>query len=307
MSDKSSIVYLLQLSIWPKTAERQPEYEDFLIREWHLSDVFTSLEKAVVFGKKEMMKKLEKFRTKLFIEWTLSVIAHSIIEYDFKVLELDPDVSRNQVLYDHEFSDTFGIESEDVVKRNREGSYWDDYIEWNYDYAGNLRYRAHVYGEDIYKDDERLFYNRDPFFPEDDAEDAGTKFKVGEFVRVNDSRWYGIRAFYQDGHNPDWVHLIKNGLFDEIIYVVAEAPGKKCDCERALWHNHYELGRYDERGNYKAVFLHERYLRKYDAEHDDELPPDDPLHNLLKIRKEKVKRQQEQSRKALNEVPPVPI
>jgi len=301
MNDKSNKVYLLQLAIWPKTAQRQPEYEDFLIREWHLSDVFTSLEKAVAFGEKEMMKKLEKYRTKLFEEWSPSEIAHKLVEYDFKVLELDPDVSRNQIFYDSEFSDTFGIEGEDVVKRNRVGSHWDDYVEWNYDYAGNLRYRAHHYGEDIYENDERLFYNRNLNFPEDDAEDAGTKFKVGEFVRVADSRWYGIRDFYEEGHNPDELHLLKNGLFDDIIYVVAAAPGKKRDCKGAFWYNHYELGRYDERGNYKTIHLHERYLRRYDADHDGELLPDDPLHNLLKMREDDLERKREQSRSALNE------
>jgi len=298
MNDKSIKVYLLQLAIWPQTAKRQPEYKDFLIREWHLSDVFTSLEKAVVFGKKEMMRKLEKFRTELFEEWTPSEIAHKIIDYDFKVLELDPDISRNRELYEYEAWDDFGLESGDVVKRDRDGSHWDDYVEWNYDYAGNLRYRGHHYGEDIYENDERLFFSSNLSFPEDDAEDAGTKFKVGELVRVNDSRWYGIREFYQEGHNPDELHLLKNGLFDDIIYVVAEAPGKKRNCERALWHNHYELGRYDERGNYKAIHLHERYLRRYDAKHDGELLPDDPLHNLLKMRKEDLERKRELSRSA---------
>ena len=296
MDDKSNTVYLLKLALWPKTAQRQPEYEDFLIREWHLSDVFTSLEKAVSFGRKEMKKKLEKVRSKLFEEWTLSEISYKIVEYDFKVLELDPDVSRNQDFYDSKYSDSFGIDSEDVIVRKREGSHWDDYVEWNYDYAGNLRYRAHHYGEDIYENDERLYYHRDLSFPEDDAEDAGTKFKVGEFVRVVDSRWYGIREFYCEGHNPDELHYIKNGLFEDIIYVVAEAPGKKCDCKRAFWYNHYELGRYDERGNYRAVHLHERYLRKYDTEHDGELLPDDPMHNLLKIREEELERQQELNR-----------
>jgi len=294
-------VYLLQLSILPVPSKRlHSEFDDFVLREWHLSDVFTTLQKAIDFGTKEMTKKIEKISTKLNGKWTQAEIANKLVEYDFKVLELNPDVSRNSEFYEYESAD-FGFESGDVVVRNREGAHWDDYVEWNYDYTGNLRYRGYHYGEDSILFDNRPFYNCDLIFPEDDTEDAGTKFKVGEFVKVNDFLGYGIREFYQEGYNPDEIHLLKNRYFDDVIYVVAEAPGKKSDCERAIWHNHYELGRYDERGNYKAVHLHERYLRKYDAKLDGELLPDDPLQNLLKLREEALERRRKQSRIALFE------
>jgi len=255
---------------------------------------------ALFFGTKEINEKLERISTKLIGKWSLSEIANKLIEYDFKILELDPDVNRNSDFYEYESAD-FGFESGDVVVRNREGSHWDDYVEWIYSFTGKLRYRIHHYGEDNFLFDNRPFYNCDLSFPDHDTSYAGTEFKVGEFVKIKDFLGYGIREFYQEGHNPDEIHLLKNRYYDDIIYVVAEAPGKKSDCERAIWHNHYEPGRYNERGNYKAVHLHERYLRKYNAEQDGEMLPDDPLHNLLKLRKEALKRRREQSRNALFE------
>ena len=231
---KSNIVYMLQLSIYDDSIGNN---HDVLVGEWHYNDVFTSIEKAVAVGKKELLRKLKELKSQIFRDAKIDeIIEASVTSYEFYVYEFDPDVKRSRVL---------------------PWVQWDDYASWDFNYKGKLRSREE---SKSYNNDGKMDFSIKEVNPGDEKEDAGSKFKAGDFVKI-DSQWHD-----------------KN-----LVYIIHDCPGKKSEWLEKHphgnlndWENRYSVSSIDNDGLFVSVFSHEMNIRLYEGV----VPSDHPLQWL---------------------------
>jgi len=231
--EKSNIVYMLQLSIYDDNIGNN---HDVLVGEWHYNDVFTSIEKAVKVGKKELLRKLKELKSQIFRDAKIDeIIESALASYEFYVYEFDPDVKRSRVM--------------PYIK-------WDDYACWDFDYKGKLRFREER--KTYIKDGEPEVSWRE-VNPGDEKEEAGTKFKAGDFVMIN-SRW-----------------LLDD---NDLVYIIHNCPGNKSEWAEKHpyreWENRYSVSSIDNHGLYVNTFSHEMNIRPYEGV----VPADHPLQLL---------------------------
>jgi len=250
-------IYQLTLSILPKTSNWYADgVRGIAVREWHAFDVFTSVNKAVAAGKKEIRKKLKELKAQVYKDRSIEDIVEYEIDCRFTIYEFDPD-----------------------CKRTRKGGWWDDYAEWTFNHKGELLHREQYY---IVIEDEEKYYLSKTKLPSDDRPDAGTKFKAGDFVTVvHRHNSYGLSAYAVDGTSLSK----KTYSSEEYLYVVAGKPGRKVDLfagaprnDPNSWENYYTIGAFNEQGGYTHDHPHETGMRHFEGE----VPNDHPLQFLRK-------------------------
>jgi len=215
--------------------------KEVIIKQWGASDAFLTLDEAVDAGKKALKSKFKEL-CKFFGENYDEDDIENTVNYRFTIFEYDPTVARN------------------------EDGWWETYAQWNYEYSGILRGR--IEHRTICTGDNVTQYST-VRFPGDDAEDAGCKFNVGDFVTVA----YDGDDSYQ-------------------IYVVSHAPGKRENWPKRFviaydshtteqpesGENFYTVDGFDINGLFTHTHPHETHLRRFEGE----IPSDHPLQILKK-------------------------
>jgi len=236
--EKYSTIYLLQLSVYDNSIEYQ---NDVLVRQWHYNDVFTSIKKAVAIGKKELWKKLKELNSLIYRNAKVDeIIGYGSVSYEFYIYEFNPEVKRSRTLPWHH--------------------QWNDYARWDFDYKGNLRSREET---KAFKENGKTRVSIKVVNPGDEKEDAGAKFSVGDFVKVN-NQWDDIT----------------------LVYVVDGSPGKKSEWlekypqgDIDAWENQYSVSSIDYDGCFTHTHPHEMNMHLYDGN----VPIDHPLQLLRKF------------------------
>ncbi|MDR2568741.1 MAG: hypothetical protein LBD23_00405 [Oscillospiraceae bacterium] len=236
MKKKSITVYLLQISVYDDSIGFN---NDVLVGEWHYNDVFTTIKKAVAVGKKELLRKLKELKSQIYRNAKIDeIVENGVVCYEFYVYEFDPDVKRSRVL---------------------PWARWNDYARWDFDYTGKLRSREE---NKSHEKDGKAQFSMKVVNPGDEKEDAGSKFNLGDFVKV-DSQWDD------------------KGL----IYVVDGTPGKKREWlekypngDIEAWENQYSVSSIDSDGLFTCAHPHEMNICLYDSK----IPDDHPLQLLRK-------------------------
>lgn len=209
----------------------------------HFSDVFTTLELAMETGKREIEERVQRFfkQQTVFTADEFEDFMKEEIEYAFQVIEFDPERRQQGTVREDWENCTF----ENAVEYSHE-------IEWDFDRQGNLLSRCEWrgVGHDVR--------------PSDYSDDAGTHFKLGDFVVPKNPASF---MFEGDGN-------------DDGIYVVAGAPGRRKERRFPLsWENIYCLY-YSSGGEYPGGHhhIHESDLQVCSKE----VPVDSFLHVLSK-------------------------
>ena len=223
------IVYLLKLRI--RYSDNSIHSRNFTNWDFEHCDVFVEQDKAVSAGRKVMTSALRELKAKIpgRRKESLEVFVENMLElekfiYYFEIMEFDPNVKRHGWV----------------------GTQWKYYTQWVYDYHGALLEKTE-WREDLGYD----------VIAGDEADDAGTKFSVGDFVTV-DSR--SIRS-------------------KDKIFVVASQPGKKTEWNPPEgWENFYMLWSINNYNGFHDHF-HETKLRLYEKE----VPKDHPLWMLRRL------------------------
>ena len=214
-----------------------------IVRPRDFSDVFLSIDEAVDAGQKLMAGWLDEIKE--FVNDT-----NIGFTYEFKVYEFDPDVKRT------------------------ESGKWEKFAEWDFDSEGELRDR---YENTSLPDGWFVGYSRRPG---DEDESAGTRFKLGEFVRLKakhrNETIFGIeRAPNEEGHEINIGGVINTGVRsdDETVYAVRFAPGKG-DTDDDAHENVYTLDFINKKLKFDHCHTHEADILPFDGE----VPQGHPLH-----------------------------
>lgn len=224
-------IYLLNLDYYYENIEEN-EYE---------TEVYLSLEKAVEEGKYFLSKrsKDKDFR-----------------DYNFTVTETDP-----------EYAEKFNSKELNLDAFNREdfGRYEPTHIVYFYNIDGELQYK---YLE--YRDNQRKYRASFKEFPEDELEDAGKKFKIGDIVKVKerDGDYYRGTA-YMEYWNKDK------------LYVVRWLPRKK-DGQKYFENTYALISYYNEDEYTKGLFTAEQYERDIEL-YDEKIDENSPIGFLQRI------------------------
>jgi hypothetical protein len=162
--------------------------------DWSYTDVFMTLDLAHAHGTAKLRGHLTKLKDSFpsYKNKTPEAFAEKKLkdDYSFRIVEFDSDVER-----DMDWHRDWGL------------GQWKYFTLWEYDCLGNLTDRLECV--------DGIGYER---LPGDEAEDAGTKFAVGDFVTAD-----------------------REYLKDQVL-VVKYRPGRKSDCERPeTWENIYSL------------------------------------------------------------------
>jgi len=210
-----------------------------IIKQWGASDVFYTLDEAVAAGVKALGERLAELQEFFGEHWSKDDIAEDL-GYQFTIYEYDPGVVR------------------------RDDGWWEEYVQWDFNHKGLLRERTE---NKAIHEGENTEYHSTVRFPGDEADDAGCKFSVGDFVTVADDE-------------------------NELIYVVSHAPGKRENWPRRFLiassipnagqpdggENFYTLDGFDSGGLFIHAHPHESKIRRY----EDEIPKNHPLQVLRK-------------------------
>ena len=213
--------------------------QEVIIKQWGASDAFLTLDEAVAAGilaLKVRFADLCKFFGKNCDEDDIA----DVVNHRFTISEYDP-----------------------AAPRNKDG-WWESYVRWTYDHNGAIRERT--VHQTIRTGDKTEQYNT-VRFPGDDAEDAGCKFNVGDFVTNT-----------YDDNSP--------------IYVVSHAPGKRENWPKRFvifsdstiteqpesGENFYTVDGFDSNGLFTHTHVHESQLHRCEVE----IPPNHRLQVLKK-------------------------
>ncbi|MCL2663829.1 MAG: hypothetical protein FWE83_10975 [Oscillospiraceae bacterium] len=210
-----------------------------IIKQWGASDVFYTLDEAVAAGVKALDERFAELQEFFSDHWSKDDIAEDV-GYQFIIYEYNPGVAR------------------------REDGWWEEFVRWHFNHKGILRER--IENKAIRKGDNVDFYST-VRFPGDEADDAGCKFNVGDFVTVANDE-------------------------NELIYVVSHAPGKRenwpkrflimssspIDNQPESGENFYTVDGFDSNGLFTHAHPHESKLCRY----EDAIPQDHPLQILKK-------------------------
>ena len=240
-------VFLLKLAVLPK--ER---HKDVVVGEWRYSDVFSSIEKAAAAGKHELTKRLKILKKLAYRDESIASIAEDEIAYDFEVYEFDTNVGRKRSPF------------------QCDGVLWDEFVLWAYNHNGKLRCRME-WGD--------IGYVR---IPGDEDEDAGTRFKQGDFVTITGTN--GDFCEYDENINMiyalnkdiselssigigDISWLVSSKRDEERVCVITGVPGKKSESENPdCWENIYKVSYIDGQYLYDHSHPHEAQIRPYEGE-----------------------------------------
>ena len=206
------------------------------------SDVFSALDLAVAAGKEELDRLIDRLmeESSAYTAMERELFIAEQLQYSFTVFEFDP-VRREQRL---QRTDAANITLENSVEFSHQ-------VEWEFDHLGHLLDRTEwiVAGQSI--------------LPGDYVENAGTLFKLGDFVTIKESA------------------LSKLDTPGE-IFVVGVAPGRRFDRQNPLcWEKIYAVCHLDDGDAYSGGHdhVHESRLELYRGE----LPADSFLHVLAEI------------------------
>ena len=215
------------------------------------SDVFSTLDLAVNAGKEKMGRLIDRLMEKSATSTTeRELFIAEQLQYSFPVFEFDP-LRREQR---QQRTDAANITLETSVEFSHQ-------IDWEFDHLGHLldRIEWSVAGQSI--------------LPGDYVENAGTLFKLGDFVIIKES---ALRNLDTPGE----------------IFVVGAAPGRRFDRQNPLcWENLYAVCHLDDGDTYSGGHdhVHESRLELYRGE----LPADSFLHVLAEIFRDERKLSQE--------------
>jgi len=260
-------VFLLALEIYPKDTRW---HDGVVVGIWNYYDVFLSVNKAVAAGKKAMLKKLKEIKKLAFKDCSLNELAEDELSYTFCVYEFDPNDKRKRDTWQFGGSKNFGSSKK-----------WDEFTWWRFKYNGEL---------------EKCCKWRDLGYmhlPGDEKEDAGTKFKVGDFVTItgtfgildqNDNTRNSVMTL---GENMDDTQVLTShkGNYSD-VFVVMGVPGKKNESKIPdEWENMYTVVFIDDKFLYDHSHPHELQIRPFEGE----IPEDHPLWLLRKLAKDEIK------------------
>ena len=218
-------------------------YDKAIVGPRDFSDVFLSIDEAVDAGQKQMAGWLEEIK-EIFSGTNIG------FTYEFKVYEFDPD-----------------------VKRAKSGK-WEKFAEWDYDCEGELLDRCETTS---LSDGWYVGYSKRPG---DEDDNAGSRFKPGEFVRLkarhNNETIFAIEHKQdEDGREISLGDVISSGARsdDETIYVVRQTPGKG-DSDDDTHENVYTLYFINKNMKFDHCHPHEADILSYDGE----VPKGHPMH-----------------------------
>ena len=252
-------VFLLELEIFPN----QTRWHDgVVVGNWNYYDVFLSLEKAVSAGKAVILKKLKEIKKLTFKNTSIEDIAEDELSYIFCVYEFDPSDKRKRETWQFGGSKNFGSSKK-----------WEEFTWWKFKYNGDLEEQCNW---------QEIGYLR---FPGDEKEDAGTLFKVGDFVTITgiygrpdkDETNYVVAL----GNEQNDIQAVtgRKGSYSDVC-VVLGVPGNKNECkDPEKWENIYTVTFIDEQFLYDHTHPHESQIHLYNGE----VPEDNPLWLLRKL------------------------
>lgn len=204
-----------------------------IIRRWGASDVFCTLDEAVSAGIKALHNRFNELKEFFGEDWDEDDIADKA-DYRFTVFEYDPRVARN------------------------EDGWWEQFTEWTFSHKGVLRERTEHRTVRNGSDVEQYSTVR---FPGDDAEEAGSKFSVGEFVTIADDEENRIYVVsYAPGSRENWPKK----------FVIASSSPYMGQPESG--ENYYTVDGFDSIGLYTHKHPHETQMRLYEGEVPDKHP-----------------------------------
>jgi hypothetical protein len=242
-------------------------------RKYTHHDVFNSYEEAYECGKKEVLYHITH-------EYNDSRIAqneykddmagfvkkHIDYRFDIYAYQLKSESSENYVNKEDEDSKDKRCCFCGVIIGQEEHRFIRDEtcykIEWSFDAFGNLIDR-------IYYQDRCHCYT---YMPCDEAEDAGTKFNVGDFVFIDGDETvnYSIYNTTEGVLKP----FDKAVNYDPLtVYVIYGGGGKKSDEDRCIniWENTYTLFNVDGFAGHRHI--HESKIKLFSGE----VPKESPL------------------------------
>jgi len=220
------------------------------------SIVFPTYNAAYEWGKKELLEGItEKYKESRIAQKKykddMAGFIKDYIEYRFEITAYDPweQEAERAKWKDVPADRAMTLLQKEMEKKEKNHFRRDDTckeIHWSFDAFGNLTERLY----------EGCFGGYE-YMPWDEAEDAGTKFKVGDFVRVSDTA------------RLQW-------SCEDVLYVVAGAPGKKGVREHErqylnTWENDYNL--FPSEGPNGHIHVHESEIRPFKGR----VPKDSPL------------------------------
>ena len=214
--------------------------QEVIIKQWVASDAFLTLDEAVAAGKKALKGRfvgLCKFFGKNYDKDDIA----DVVNYRFTIFEYDPAVARN------------------------EDGWWEMYARWTYNHNGMLQERTEHRTIRIGDKTEQHSTVR---FPDDDAEDAGCKFNVGDFVTVANDE--DVNQIYVVSHAPG-----KRENWPKRFVIFSDSPTTG---QPESGENFYTVDGFDKNGLFTHIHPHETELRRFVGE----IPPSHPLQILKK-------------------------
>lgn len=173
------------------------------------TEIYPSLDAAVLTGTKKIMEIFDELRG----DTPLPVFVKEEVFYTFQVTEFDPEIK---------FQKEDGKQSNNAICTQ---------VDWKFDYTGNVSDRTEWCGG--------IGYTR---FPSDENEDAGTHFRIGDFVTLK-----------------------KEISGEQRIYLIASCPGSRHDSSHPLsWENIYRAYFIPGDGNFSEschTHFHESVLQ----------------------------------------------
>ena len=224
-------IYLLNIDYYYENIEEN-DYE---------TEIYLSLERAVEEGKYFLSKRSQDkdFR-----------------DYNFTVTETDP-----------EYAEKFNSKELNLDAFNREdfGRYEPTHIVYFYNIDGELQYK---YLE--YRDNQRKYRASFKEFPEDELEDVGQKFKIGDIVKVKERD----EDYYRGTPYMDY-------WTEDKLYVVRWLPRKK-DGQKYFENTYALISYYNEDEYTKGLFTAEQYERDIEL-YDEKIDENSPIGFLQRI------------------------